>query len=134
MYNHLSAVTPDYNYTLDIKAGSKALRDRAQAGYQTMRRFDDGTDETVSFLNVPQYYVSVDSTVLTVANAAVVFDLFSDPAKANRMARSFKLAHKDGHTYVVKFASDIERQWQADQGQLHPMGDILFRVIGRIND
>ena len=70
-----------------------------------------------------------DSTALI----GTIFDLYNDSAKANGMVRSFRMSHPtDGHTYVIRFDSDLTREYQI--GSISGIVNCRFRVLGNIAD
>lgn len=135
MYDYLNVATPDYDYTLDVMGYCRMLAEENDMADQDVRLMDDGSDETISFSDVPIVYFDLDLSITPPAIADTIFDLYFDSDKANRRARSFRLLHKDGHRYVVKFASPLRREWQAAlTGILQPIGTVRFRVIGVVTD
>lgn len=134
IYDYLNVATRDYAYNLDVMGYCKMLAEENDETDQDVRLMDDGSDETISFSDVPIVYFDLDLSITPPAIADIVFDLYYDPTKANRRAKSFGLIHQDGHIYVVKFASRLRREWQAGIDGLRPLGTVRFRAIGVITD
>ena len=92
----------------------------------------DGSEERISFDSDSIFYIDLAWNILSAANAGTIFDWYNDAAKANGMQRSFKYAYGDGHTYCVRFASDLSQAGQA-QSRLGFQG-VRMKVLGRIAD
>jgi len=130
-YDYVSTVTPDYDYTLTIKAQGEI----SEEGYknQTIHRADDNSREVATLSTGSIFFVSFEWKQLSEADSGTIFDLYHDPAKANGMARSFKWGSLyDGHTYVVAFSGSLTRQGNAVSRWGIP--SVKFEILGRIAD
>ena len=128
-YDYISSVTPDYDYTLTIKAQG-SVTERGMFN-QILHTADDGSDEVVTLATTPIFYFVWKWNQLSESNAGTILDLYFDPLKAKGMARSFKLTGHDGNSYVVKFANnDLARTGNASSRWGYP--DIKFKVIGKV--
>lgn len=135
MYDYLNGTTPDYNYTLDTTLQSSAIgmyRVIVETGFRNQIIFlgDDASDVVIEFDSNPIFYVEMGWEGLDASDAGTVFDLYFDPTKANRRAKSFKWNHpEDGHTYVVRFDMNLERSIDPITG-IHRLPNIKFKVLG----
>lgn len=132
LYDYLTTVTPDYDYTLNAIGYCRNLDEEGWFD-QTVREFDGGNEEVVTASSSPYGNFELDLSIASAAIADIIIDLYYDVAKAKGFARSFKLLHKDGHTYVVKFRSKIRRRWGSDS-PLRPLGTIILKIIGKVAD
>jgi len=130
LYDFLSIITEQYDYTLAIKAQGAITEE----GYknQVVHLADDNSEERITLSPNSIFYVSWNWTQLTESNSGTIFDLYHDPLKANGIARSFKWTGHDGHTYVVRFDCKLSRSGNALSRWGLP--GIRLRVLGRIAD
>jgi hypothetical protein len=129
MYDFLSDVVPDYDYTLTVKAQGDAVEDGHMN--QVVHMADDYSEERVTLGTTKLFYVSWNWALLSEATAGTIVDLYYDPTKANGIARSFKWLAYDGHTYVIRFDCNLQRVVRRAQ---HGVSNVKFRVLGRIAD
>jgi len=124
-----SPATPDYNYTLQIKAQGSVKESGKKD--QEVHEADDTTEEVVTLNSTSVFNVSWSYARLSESEAGTIMDLYHDTAKANGMARSFLWLSYDGHTYKVRFNCDLDRtrtrsQWGASE--------VKLKILGRIPD
>jgi len=136
IYDFVSTVTPDYAAFLAV-APQKILTEVMEKN-QEIHLFDDGTERVISLDDDAIIYMVLEwSRGIPEGDAGRIMDFYLDSSKANAMARSFKFTHpEDGHIYVVKFRSKLQRSWAeglAGAGYL-PVSQIKLKVIGRIAD
>jgi len=131
LYDYLTTVTPDYSGTLAV-APQEVLTEVA-AKKQEVHYFDDGADRVVALSDDPIFYIRLRwSKGISKADAGTIMDFYLDSSKANAQAKSFKWDHIDGHTYVVKFRSSLQRDWFESSG--HRVQEVVLKVVGRIAD
>jgi len=129
MYDYLSVVTADNDVTLSIKP-SEVVEELFRN--QEIHEGDDGSEEVVTLDTDVVGYVTVRFPKLTAADAGTILDFYLSDSKGNCMAESFKWEHpSDGHTYVVKFRSDVKRTLRYTTFQFP---NIKLKVMGRIAD
>jgi hypothetical protein len=136
MYDYLSAVTPDVtSFTLGVSpydvVPQGSIRE-AGGKNQVVHTADDDSEERISFSAAPSFRVRIAFETLTEAEAGTLMDVYYDTAKADGMLKTFKWAHPDGHTYVVRFDCDMERVRK--RADVYGFAEITLRVLGRIND
>lgn len=132
MYDYLSAVTPDYNATLNITPQNVLVEDANWN--QVVQESDDRTEQVLT-LGGPFFDVRLEWTAISLTDAGTIFDFFNDSAKGAGFARSFKWSHPtDGHTYVVRFRSRMNRSYSVNMPGFLKVNALTLRVIGRIND
>ena len=132
MWDYLSAtpVTPDYNFEMSVKPQKLLLEDGQKT--QIVHLGDDNSEEVISFSDDSIFYVTLQWTALSEADAGTIYDFYHDTAKGNGIARSFKwtnYAETDQHTYTVRFASPLPRKIMT--GNIHRYLDITIKVLGR---
>lgn len=132
MYDYLSTVAADYTaVTLNI-APSRVLKENGLKN-QVVRKFDDGSEERISFSTAFIFYVEIEWEGLTESDAGTIFDFYFDTAKGNGSTRSFQWTHPtDGHTYTVRFDSQFSRDYRAEHPGSHAIPTIRLRVLGKV--
>ena len=129
-YDFLSTITPDYDYTLTIKAQAPITEEGWKN--QVIHMADDNTEERITLSTGSIYYVSWDWHLLDESESGTVFDMYHDPVKANGIGRSFRWSGYDGHTYVVRFDMRLARTGR--QVSIWGLPAIRLRILGRIAD
>ena len=132
-YDFLSDLTADVDITLDIApheilpmTGNKA---------QIVHKKDDGSVSVYTVSGQSYYDVEVHWTILTAAQAAFIFNLWHDQALANGMANTFYWEHPvDGHTYTVRFMSELKSAHHAGWGTKQSVEAVTLRIEGRKAD
>lgn len=134
MYDYVSAVTPDYDVTLDVSPQDVLTEDGSKS--QVIHEADDGSEERISLGDdASVFYVTLMWKRKDSEDIATIFDWWHDTSKANGRVRSFKWNHPtDGHTYVVRFASNAPRSIYGPSAFGHGIGTVTLRVLGRIDD
>lgn len=129
-YDYLSTITPDYNYTLAIRAQIRITEE----GYknQIIHLADDNTEERITLSTSSMFYISFPWNLLSEADAGTIFELYHDPSKANGIANSFKFAYDGLHTYVVRFDMKLARAGHSVD--TWGIENVRMRVLGRIAD
>lgn len=92
--------------------------------------YDDGSESAVVLSSSPVVYLVFRWDKITASEAGDIVNLYLNTSKAIGRAKSFKLDHYDGHTYIVKFKSTIKR----DFGKYVHKVSVRFKVIDRVND
>jgi hypothetical protein len=133
MYDYLSTVTPDYSATT-LSVSPQNVLTETVSWKQNVQEADDGTEQVLS-LGGPFFNVQLQWDVISDSDAGTVFDFFSDSAKGKGFAQSFKWTHPtDGHTYVVKFRSNLKRVFTTSMVDWRKIDAVDLKVIGRIAD
>ncbi len=134
MYDYLPTVTPDYTAATLTVTPSNVLTEQGE--YTQIVHETDDLSTYVTTLGVyPIFYVTLQWEHLSAADAGTIVDFYFNSSKGYGQARSFYWQHPlDGHTYVVKFASPLPREFRAGLGQYHSIAQIRLRVIGRKAD
>lgn len=128
VYDYLSTVTPDVDVTLSVTPQGEVTEESNQN--TVVHTGDDGSEERIVLSSTPVFYFSWSWNVLSESDAGTIVDLYHTSAQG--MAKSFKFAHTDGHTYVVRFASELTRRGQAASRQGIP--GVRLKVLGRVLD
>lgn len=132
LYDYVSTVSPDYNVALGVSP-QEVLTELVDKN-QIVHEFDDGTDRVVALDDTPIFHVRVRwSLGISKSDSGTILDFYADTNKANGMARTFKWDHIDGHTYVVRFRSPLDREW-FESSTHHRIPEVLLKVVGRIAD
>jgi hypothetical protein len=130
MYDYLSTITPDYNAAIGIAPQGDVTEESSKN--HVIHVGADGSEERISFNTSSIFYITIGWNILSESNSGVIFDWYNDAAKANGCQRSFKYAYGDGHTYVVRFDSNLSRAGSAMSRLGLP--DVRLKVLGRIAD
>lgn len=130
MYDYLTTISPDYNYTLTIKPHGEVSE--VSNKNQKIHIGVDGSEERISFNTTSIFYISWKWNILSESDSGTIMDLYNDATKANGCQRSFKLTYGDGHAYVVRFDCDLSRVGQAVSR--YGLPGIKVKILGRIAD
>lgn len=131
MYDYLPVAVPDYDAFLDVSP-DKGLKETGIKS-QTIRIAEDGiSEERISFSDGISFTITMEWGRLRPLESGTIVDMYCDPLKANGMLKTFKYTHVDGHTYVVRFDSEVPRS--IFSGREHAISTITLKVLGRIND
>jgi len=131
MYDYIATVTADNNQTLSVQPSHMiteigSFKDKILMG-------DDGSEERIQLSSTPIFYVTLYWNNRLAANIGTVFDFYFNAAYGNGRTESFKWSHpKDGHTYVVRFESELSRT--IINPEIHGVPSCKLRVLGRIAD
>jgi hypothetical protein len=107
-YDYLSAATADEDVTLSITAKGTVTE---ESNTNVVHHIgDDGSEERIILSSTPTFYLSWEYGILSEADSGTVLDLYHTTAQG--MGKSFKFTH-DGHTYVVRFDSNLQRRGQS---------------------
>lgn len=130
MYDYLSIVAPDNDVTLSTPKPSRVKENLFRN--QKIHLGDDVSEEVVTLDPAVVGDVTVLFPKLQASDAGTILDFYLDAAKGNCMAESFKWEHpSDGHTYVVKFRSDVKRTLRYTSFQFP---NIKLKLMGKIAD
>ena len=129
IYDFVSVATPDYDYTLEIRAQGILTEE----GYknQIVHLADDiSAEERITLSTGSVFSVSWAWNILSEDNAGTIFDLYHDPLKADGIANSFKWLSHDGHTYVVRFDCKLPRTRQS--ARQWGFSSVRLKILGKI--
>jgi len=131
IYDYVSTVVPDYDSTLDIAHQDFTIEMGSKN--EVVHTADDSTDRIVDLSDESIFFVKFPYKYLSEANSGTIFDLYHDEDKANGKGKSFKWDHpQDGHTYVVRFDMDLERERKLNTN--FGLGQVVLKIVGRIAD
>lgn len=130
-YDYIDVAVPDNDVTLSVTMQGTITENSTKN--QVPHVGDDGSVEVVTLADASIFYISVPWKKLTSSDAGTIMDFWHSSAKGHGRAKTFKLVHSDGHTYVVRFWSDLSRSLYAAKGR-HGVPDIVFKIEGRIAD
>jgi hypothetical protein len=129
IYDYISTATPDNDVTMTLAARG-AVTERTTKN-QIIHLGVDGSEERITISSTVIAYLEYPFSALSNSDAGTVFDFWHDAAKGNGKVESFKLDYTDGHTYVVRFESDMDRV--RTLGNFQSMS-VVFKILGRIDD
>ena len=104
-YDYLSTVSADVDVTLSITAQGEVVEESLTN--TVIHIGDDGSEERIILSSTPVFFAQFQWNVLTEADSGTILDLYHTSAQG--MGKSFKWVH-DGHTYVVRFDSELQRK------------------------
>lgn len=128
IYDYVGAVTPDVDVTLSLEAQGEISEESLENC--VIHLGDDGSEERIALSTTPVFFVTFGFNVLSAADSGTLLDLYHTSACG--MALSFKWTAYDGHTYVVRFDTNLTRAGQA-MSRLRAQG-IRLKILGRIDD
>lgn len=129
-YDYLSTVSADVDVTLNLTPHQVIVEE--PDFIQEIKLGDDGSEKRIGFSSTSIWYVEVPYKRLRASDAGTLLDLWADTAKAQGRLNSFKLDYGDGHTYVVRFDSNVRRELQT--AGWFGFGTIRMRMLGKIVD
>jgi len=133
MYDRLSTIASDVNQTLSIACQGEITE---EGGFnQKVHKGYDGSERRVNLgSTTPEFYCTFNWNQLSESDMGTIFDLYFDSTKAFGMVNSFKWSKRDdGHTYVVRFASEIFSRSGNSNARMGSRG-VKLRILGRIAD
>jgi len=131
MYDYLSAVSPDYSYTLDIAPQSIIVEDGRKN--VKIKEYDDATETRIIKSNDTIFYVTLQFTYLSESDAGIIFDLYHNTSKGIGTKQSFIWNHYGEpsarrHLYVVRFNGPLSRTIR--KTELYGYSEIKLKVLG----
>ena len=129
IYDYIDIVAPDNDVTMTLNAIGEIVEKTTKN--QIVHLGVDGSEERITIAEKVIAYIEYPFNVMTAANGTILFDFWHDSAKGNGIVDSFKLDYTDGHTYVVRFASDMDRSRPIGY---HQSSHVSFKILGRIAD
>lgn len=131
IYDYVSTVTPDNDVTLTVTP--QRLLVETGTKNQIIHLGDDGSEERVSLSDDSIFRVTLQWNHLNESDSGTLFEFWNSATKGNGRAESFKWDHPvDGHTYVVRFDSDITRTLTPNT--LYAIPQATLKILGRIAD
>ncbi len=130
LYDYLSTVSADVDQTLSINPQS-VLTETITKNDQVQEGDDGGSEERAEFTGNFIAYVVIRFDILDNTDSGTVIDFFYSSSKGNGLINSFKFTHPDGHTYVVRFDTDMNRLMNPTT---YSNKNIRLKVLGRIVD
>ena len=129
MYDFLSASAADYTST-DLNVAPQRVLEEEGSKNQVVHMGDDGSEERISLDNDSIFYTTLQWDALSSTDAGKIVNFYYSTDIANARQRSFRWIHPtDGHTYTVRFASDLRRFEKP--GNVYGIHQIRLRVLGR---
>lgn len=126
IYDYVSAVAADYTATELTLIAQGEIREESLENV-VIHLGDDGSEERVSLSTTPVFFITFRYNVLTESDAGTVLDMYH--TNVNGMAKSFYFTLNDGHTYTVRFDTNLARVGQSKSRYGIP--DIRLKVLGR---
>ena len=130
IYDYVSTVTADYDYTLSVTPHA-VLTDDGDKDQVIHRAVDSVNHERIGFSDDSRFRILLRWDMLSADDCGTIIEMFLDSSKANFYDNSFKFLHPDGHTYVVKLGSRVPRVISPTH---HQIDQVILLVIGRIAD
>lgn len=129
IYDYISAGSADNNETLTLEARG-AVRE-VITRRQVMHKTYGGTTKVVDLSGGEwDVWLEVEYSNLTASDAGTVLDFFMNAGKGNGFAETFKFTHADGHTYVVRFDTDVGQVFKL--GGIRGYDMVRFKVEGKV--
>jgi len=127
MYEYFTGtVTADYTAT-ELSIKPQVVLSQAAKWKQNVHEMDDGSHVVVTLNSQIKYEVRIQFPVLLATDADTIVDLHSDTNKCKGSAKTFYWQHPtDSHTYVARFAPEMERQIAC----IHSISEIVLWIEG----
>ena len=131
MYDYLSNVSADNNQTLSL-APQQVITEIGTKN-QVIHLADDGSEERIGLATDSIFYVTLQWNNISESDSGTLVDFYHNASYGNARLESFKWSHPtDGHTYVVRFDSDLTRDlYLAD---IFGILNVRFKILGTIAD
>ncbi|MFW9899754.1 MAG: hypothetical protein ACFFDY_00525 [Candidatus Thorarchaeota archaeon] len=129
IYDYLSTVSADVDVTLSLDP-QVVIQEVGGKG-DIVHLADDESEERVGYSSDFKFYIIIRYDLLDESDAGTLLDIWADSSKANGRVNSFKFAHPDNHTYVVRFDTDMTRLMSPTY---YTIKNIRLKVLGRIAD
>jgi hypothetical protein len=123
----LPVAVADVDQTLTIEAQGGAAFHRAKKRVKVYSSVDGISESRINFSGSNTLWIFVlPFNNLTQANAGTVMQYWVEYGES--ATYTFKLTYSDSHTYVVRFASDLDEKWLKNLYS----HSYIFRVMGKI--
>lgn len=129
IYDYVDTVVPDVDQTLSISPQN--VLDEFVDKNDIIHEMDDDSDEVVELSSTYVFYIIILYDLLNQSDAGTIFDFWCDPNKGRGRVNSFKFSHPDGHTYVVRFTTSMNRRMTPTA---YGIKEIRLKIIGKISD
>jgi len=129
MHDYLSDVAADCVTTLSVTPDA-VLTEKGRK-HQVLHIFDDASVVGVSINDDSYFEVTLQWDVISESDAGLILDMWHDKTKANGIENMFYWVHPiDGHTYTVRFLTEIERAYSQALGIMQRVSQVTLRVEG----
>lgn len=109
MYDYLpNTGSADYTTTSLTVSPQTEIKEEWKMN-QVVHALDDATVEVITFTTTPIFFIHLSFHTMTESDIGTILDFFADSAKGNGKERTFQYNHVDGHTYIVRFWTDLSR-------------------------
>lgn len=123
----LPTIAADVDQTLTLEARGGAAFHRAHKRVKLYQSVDGKSVTAINFSGDNTIWILVlPFNNLTAANAGTLMQYWVEYGKSSLY--TWKLTYSDGHTYVVRFMTDLEEKWL---GNLYSHSYVL-RLMGKI--
>ncbi len=129
IYDYVSTVSADVDVTLSLDP--QVVIPEVGGKGDIVHLADDESEERIGFSSDFKFYITIRYDLLNESDAGTLLDIWADSSKANGRINSWKFAHPDGHTYVVRFDTDMTRLMSPTY---YTIKNIRLKVLGRIAD
>lgn len=131
IYDYVSIAVPDNSTTLSVTPQS-IIQELGSKNVE-IHEGDDGSEERIILSSTSVFYVTLSWTNKSESDIGTVLNYYHNAAAGNGMSESFLWEHPtDGHTYVVRFASDVRRDIM--MGNFFGITNVRLKILGRIAD
>jgi len=129
LYDYLSTVSADVDQTLSIDPQS--VLNETITKNDLVQIADDRSEQRAELSSNFVAYIVIRYDILNDLDSGTIIDFFYDSSKGNGFLNSFKFDHPDGHTYVVRFDTDMTRLMNPTN---YGIKQVRLKVLGRIAD
>lgn len=133
LYDLVAVTVPDHDVILTLTP--QAIFRERQNKKDVIHRGDDNDPNSETRLDFsggkPTPYLTVGYNGLIESDKKLIYKFWTDPAYGCGKIYSFKFFHPDGHTYVVRFDSEIEISQNFTFWSISP---VILLILGKILD
>lgn len=129
IYDYVDTIAADVDVTLSLDP--QVVIPEVGGKGDMIHLADDDSEERVGFSSDFNFYITIRFDLLNEADAGTLLDIWADSSKANGRINSWKFVHPDGHTYVVRFDTDLTRMMSPTY---YTIKNIRLKILGRIAD
>lgn len=129
IYDYVDTISADVDVTLSLDP--QVVIPEVGGKGDIIHLADDESEERIGYSSDFNFYITIRYDLLNESDAGTLLDIWADSSKANGRVNSWKFVHPDGHTYVVRFDTDLTRLVSPTY---YTVKNIRLKILGRIAD
>ena len=131
LYDYVDTVAADKDVTLSLDP--QAVLTELGTKNDIIHIGDDGSEERIGLGGVGAVvpYITIMYDLLNASDAGTAMQFWYDSDYGDGRINSFKFTHPDGHTYVVRWDCDFERETRPTN---YGVRTLRLKVLGSVAD